>query len=134
MFVRRVAVLAVGALAVVGVAPGVAGAETVALTLSASIGTAGTTVTVLAPGCNPTPQGSFDIVVQGHKPTGEVGEGAVALGGFQAAGQGTVLIPAGTPINEFLLTVSCNGGALTGSQVFIISGSTAVPTTPNFTG
>ena len=62
-----------GALAVVGVAPGVAGAETVALTLSALIGTAGTTVTVLAWGWNPTPQGSFDIVVQGHKPTGEVG-------------------------------------------------------------
>ena len=134
MFVRRVATIAVGALVVIGVAPAVAGAATVPLTLSASIGSAGTTITVLAPGCNPTPPGSFEIFVQVRKPTGEIGEGAVAVGGFEVAGRGTVLIPTVTPTGEFLLSVNCNGGALTGSQVFAISGSTAVPTAPNFTG
>lgn len=134
MLIRRAAVVAVGALVAIGVAPTVAGAATVPLTLSASIGSTGITVTVQAPGCEPTPPGAFDIVVQGHMPTGEVGEGAVALGRFEVAGQGTVLIPAGTAINEFLLTVSCNGGALTGSQVFVFGAPVAVPGTPNFTG
>jgi len=105
-----------------------ASAATVALTLDATVGPAGTTVDVGAPGCVPTPAGEFEIFVQAVSPTGEVGEGAVGAGTFTSPGQGSVLIPAGTPMTSFLLTVSCNGGALTGSQPFQLAAPVAAPT------
>jgi hypothetical protein len=105
-----------------------ASAATVALTLDATVGTAGTTIVVGAPGCAPTPAGEFEIFVQAVSPTGEVGEGAVGAGTFTAPGQGSVLIPAGTPVTSFLLTVSCNSGALTGSQTFQLAAPAAAPT------
>jgi len=101
---------------------------TVAVILDATVGPAGTTVVVGAPGCEPTPPGQFEIFVQAVSPSGEVGEGAVGAGTFTAPGQGAVLIPAGTPVSSFLLTVSCNGGALTGSQPFQLAAPVAAPT------
>jgi hypothetical protein len=97
----------------------------------------GTTVHVVAPGCQPTPAGADDIVVQTRNATtGEIGEGAVALGAFTAPDQGSVVIPAATPVDSFLLSVRCNGGALTGSQAFILAPPVANPVTsaPDFTG
>ena len=121
-----VLVLAVTSLVVVlGAAP--ASAATVALTLDATVGPDGTTIVVGAPGCEPTPPGQSEIFVQAVSATGEVGEGAVAAGTFSAPGSGSVLIPASTPVNSFLVTVECNGGALTGSQRFQL---TAAVTTP----
>jgi hypothetical protein len=119
-----------GALAVVvGVGLGViaagAAADTVPLTLSATVGPEGTSIFVEAPGCQPTPPGEFDIFVQARSATGEIGEGAVAVGTFTAPGQGSVLIPGGTPVNSFLLTVSCNGGALTASQLVTLTAPAA---------
>ena len=105
-----------------------ASAATVALTLDATVGPEGTTMLVDAPGCAPTPAGQFEIFVQAVSPSGEVGEGAVGAGTFTAPGQGSVLIPASTPVNSFLLTVSCNGGALTGSQAFQLAPPVAAPT------
>ena len=98
-----------------------AAADTVALTLSATVGPEGTTIFVDAPGCQPTPPGEFDIFVQARSATGEIGEGAVAVGTFTTPGQGSVLIPGGTPVNSFLLTVACNNGALTGSQLVTLT-------------
>ena len=135
MLARTIA-LGVLALTVSGVVAGVAGADTVSLTLSATVGANGTTIVVLAPGCQPTPPGAFDIVLQGRNPTtGEIGEGAVAVGGFTAPGQGSVVIPPGTPISSFVISVRCNGGALTGSQPFTLA-SAPIPISaqPNFTG
>jgi len=47
------------------------------------------------------PPGEFDIFVQARSATGEIGEGAVAVGTFTAPGQGSLLIPGGTPVNSF---------------------------------
>ncbi len=128
MWVRRSLVLLVlvGGIALV---PGwSAAAAPVAVTVDATVGAEGTTILVTAPGCQPTPPGEFEIFVQLVSPSGEVGEGAVGAGTFTAPGQGSVLIPAGTPGASFLLTVSCNGGALTGSLPFILA--TPVPSPP----
>ena len=135
-FGRTIAIVGVLVLAVLGIDAGLAAADTVALTLSATIGANGTTIVVVAPGCQPTPPGTSEIVLQGRNATtGEVGEGAVAVGGFTTPGQGSVVIPAGTPINSFLISMSCNGGALKGSQTFLLgSAPTPVTTQPNFTG
>ena len=135
MLGKRVLVGGLLGIAAFSLGSGLAGAEPVALTLSASAGADGTTIGVGAPGCNPTPPGTFDIVVQGLSSSGEVGEGAVAQGGFTAPGQGSAVIPAGTPINRFLLSVSCNGGSLTGSQTFqLLTPATPVIAPINFTG
>ena len=91
------------------------------LTVTATVGPEGTTVLVGAPGCQPTPPGEFEIFVQLVSPTGEIGEGAVGAGTFTAPGQGSVLIPAGTPGSSFLLTASCNGDTLTGSLPFVLA-------------
>jgi hypothetical protein len=112
---------------VLGLSTATASAATVALTLDATIGPEGTTILVGAPGCEPTPPGQFDIFVQAVSPTGEVGEGAVGAGVFSAPGSGSVLIPVGTPVTSFLLTVTCNGGALTGSQAFQLTPPVAQP-------
>ena len=71
--------------------------------------------------------------------SGATGEGAVAVGGFTAPGQGSVVIPAGTPGDTFLVTVECNGGALHGEQPSTLGapvGGPATPVTanPSFTG
>jgi hypothetical protein len=105
-----------------------ASAATVALTLDATVDPGGTTIHVGAPGCEPTPPGQFEIFVQAVSATGEVGEGAVGAGTFTAPGVGSVVIPAGTPVSSFLLTVTCNGGALTGSQPFQLAAPAAAPT------
>lgn len=105
-----------------------ASATTVALTLDAVVGPDGTTILVTAPGCEPTPPGEFDIFVQAVSESGEVGEGAVAVGTFTAPGEGSVLIPGGTPVHAFLLTVACNGGALTASQLVQLTAPVAAPT------
>ena len=126
MFARFSALFAAAGLAVaLSTAP--AAAATVALTLDATVGPEGTTMLVSAPGCEPTPPGEFEIFVQAVSPTGEVGEGAVGAGTFTAPGSGSVLIPAGTPVSSFLLSVSCNGGALTGSQPFQLAAPVAAP-------
>ena len=115
-----------------------AAADTVPLTLSATVGPDGTTILVEAPGCQPTPPGDFGIFVQARSATGEIGEGAVAVGTFTAPGQGSVLIPGGTPVNSFLLSVSCNGGALTASQSVTLAApepaATPVVASARFTG
>jgi hypothetical protein len=135
-FGRPIAAVGVLVLAVLGTAVSVAVADTTVLTLSATIGADGTTISVAAPGCQSTPPGTFDIFVQARNATtGEIGEGAVAVGGFTAPGQGSVVIPTGTPVNSFLLTVSCNGGALKGSQAFVLAPpATPVASQPSFTG
>ena len=114
-----VLVLAVGV--GVGVGVGSAAAAPVALTLSATVGPDGTTILVDAPGCNPTPPGTTDIVVQTRSATGEIGEGAVAVGVFSTPGHGSAVIPSGTPGTSFLVSVACNDGALTGSQPFVLT-------------
>jgi hypothetical protein len=127
-------VLAVG---LVGAATSAAVADTVPLTISATVDASGTTVDVVAPGCQPTPPGTFDIVIRARNAaTGETGEGAVALGGFTAPDHGSALIPASTPVDSFLLTVDCNGGALTGSLTFTLAPPVASPVTsaPRFSG
>jgi hypothetical protein len=135
MFSKLVAATGVCAIAVLGMSPGIARADTVVLTLTATIAANGTAIAVTAPGCQPTPPGSFDIVVQARSSTGEVGEGAVALGSFSTPGQGSVVIPAGTPINSFLVSVSCNGGALTGSEAFVLTAPAVPVSAPvKFTG
>ena len=91
------------------------------LTVTATVGPEGTTLLVSAPGCQPTPPGEFEIFVQLVSPSGEIGEGAVGAGTFTAPGQGSVLIPAGTPGSSFLLTASCNGDTLTGSLPFVLA-------------
>ncbi|HEY3671980.1 MAG TPA: hypothetical protein VGN51_13670 [Acidimicrobiia bacterium] len=127
MLARCSALLAVFGIALaLSTAP--ASAAAVPLTLDATVGPEGATITVGAPGCAPTPPGEFEIFVQAVSPTGEVGEGAVGAGTFTVPGQGSVLIPAGTPVSSFLLTVSCNGGALTGSQPFQLAAPVAAPT------
>jgi hypothetical protein len=130
--------VAVAALTLIlgGVAAGRAAADTVALTLSAVAGANGTTIDVVAPGCEPTPPGASEIIIQARDAaTGEVGEGAVASGAFDAPGRGSVLIPAGTPTNSFVISVSCNQGALKGAQAFVLAPpTTAVAAQPNFTG
>jgi hypothetical protein len=135
-FGRTIAVVGVLVLTVLGLDAGLAAADAVVLTLSATISANGTTILVVAPGCQPTPPGISEIVLQGRNATtGEIGEGAVAVGGFNTPGQGSVVIPPGTPINSFLISVSCNGGTLTGSQAFALgSAATPVATQPNFTG
>jgi hypothetical protein len=102
-------------------------AATVTLTLDATVGPEGTTIVVGAPGCEPTPAGEYDIFVQVVSPTGAIGEGAVGVGTFTAPGQGSVLIPASTPVNSFVLNVFCNGGALRGSQQFQLGAPVATP-------
>jgi hypothetical protein len=125
---RRFVLLMVTASAALGLSIGAASAATVPLTLDAVVGADGVTVHVSAPGCEPTPPGQFDIFVQAVSPTGEVGEGAVGAGTFTAPGVGSVLIPAGTPVSSFLLTVTCNDGTLTGSQPFQLAAPVAAPT------
>ena len=125
---RRVVMLLTIAGVVVGLSAAPASAATVVLTLDAVVGPEGTTILVGAPGCEPTPPGQFDIFVQAVSPTGEVGEGAVGAGTFTAPGQGSVLIAGGTPVSSFLLTVTCNNGALTGSQTFQLAAPVAAPT------
>jgi len=135
-----VAALAIMAtIGAVGVVPPPAQAvENVELTLSATIDSAGTiTVNVSAPGCQTTPPENFpEIFIQSRNPTtGEVGEGAVAVGGFTTPGHGSAVIPAGTPVNSFVANVTCNGGALRGSQAFTVGApATPVPSQPVFTG
>jgi hypothetical protein len=124
---RRFVILVAITGAVLGLSTGAASAATVALTLDATVGPEGTTIHVSAPGCEPTPPGEFDIFVQAVSPTGEVGEGAVGAGTFTAPGVGSVLIPAGTPVSSFLLTVTCNDGTLTGSQPFQLATPAAAP-------
>jgi len=66
--------------------------------------------------------------VQFVSPTGEVGEGAVAAGTFTAPGHGSVLIPISGPgpgNGSFLLHASCNGGALMGTQAFVLTAPVA---------
>ena len=75
------------------VAAASAAAAPVALTLSATVGPDGTTILVDAPGCQPTPPGTTDIVVQTRSATGEIGEGAVAVGVFSTPGHGSALRP-----------------------------------------
>jgi len=137
MFVRLAASLSTACLALV-LSAMPASAAIVALTLDATVGPEGTTILVGAPGCEPTPPGQSEIFVQAVSPSGEVGEGAVGAGTFTSPGRGSVLIPAGTPVNSFLLTVSCNGGALTGSQAFQLAPPVAapapVPAPARFTG
>jgi hypothetical protein len=136
-FASPIAVVGVLALAVLGATASSAVADTVPLTLSATVDANGTTINVVAPGCQPTPPGTHDIVVQTRNATtGEIGEGAVALGTFSAPDQGSVVIPGATPVNSFLLSVSWNGGALTGSQAFTLAPPVANPVTsvPTFTG
>ena len=136
-FGSPIAVVLVMALAVLTATMSTAVADTVPLTLSATVDANGTTIDVVAPGCQVTPPGTHDIVVQTRNATtGEIGEGAVALGTFSAPGQGSVVIPGPTPVASFLLSVSCNGGALTGSQVFTLASPVANPVTsvPTFTG
>ena len=110
----------------------------VELTLSATIDASGITIRVSAPGCEPTTPENFpDIVIRGRNATtGEVGEGAVAVGGFTAPGVGSAVIPSGTPVDSFLVTVTCNGGALEGSQAFTLAAPAppVVALQPNFTG
>ena len=110
----------------------------VELTLSAIIDASGITIRVSAPGCEPTiPENLPDIVIQSRNPTtGEVGEGAVAVGEFTAPGVGFAVIPSGTPVDSFLVTVRCNGGALEGSQAFTLAApaTPVVAVQPNFTG
>jgi hypothetical protein len=124
-------------------APPASGAGgTVAIAIDATVDAAGnTTLLVTAAGCNVTPPADFpEIVVQTRDPvTGEIGEGAVAVDGFTTPGQGSVVIPAGTPVSSFLLTVDCNGGALHGEQAFTLAAPVAAPATPvaapaSFTG
>lgn len=136
MFRKLVAATGIGAVAALGIGLGTAQADTVTLTLSATVDANGTTIAVVAPGCQPTPAGSFDIVVQARSATGEIGEGAVAVGSFSAPGQGSVVIPPGTPINSFLLSVSCNGGALKGSEALVLTAPPPPPITAQvrFTG
>jgi hypothetical protein len=132
-----IAVVGVLALAVLGATASSAVADTVPLTLSATVDANGTTINVVAPGCQPSPPGADDIVVQARDATtGAIGEGAVALGTFSAPDQGSVVIPRATPVDSFLLTVRCNGGALTGSQAFTLAPPVAIPVTslPTFTG
>jgi hypothetical protein len=130
--IRRAAVLAAIVGAVVGLSISPASAATVALTLDAVVGPDGTTILVTAPGCEPTPPGEFEIFVQVVLPSGEVGEGAVGAGTFTAPGQGSVLIPGGTPVGvttgTLLLTVGCNHGTLTGSQRFQLTAPAPAPT------
>ena len=135
-FASPIAVAGVLALVVFGTTASSA-ADPVPLTLSTTFDANGTTISVAAPGCEPTPPGSADIVVQTRNATtGEIGEGAVALGTFTAPGEGSVVIPGTTPVDSFLLSVSCNGGALQGSQAFTLAPPVANPvkTEPNFTG
>jgi hypothetical protein len=131
MLTKPIALVLLVAGAVLGTGWAAAAADTVPLTLDATVGPDGTTVLVTAPGCQPTPPGQFEIFVQVVSPSGEIGEGAVAAGTFTSPGQGSVLIPAGTPPNivsgTLLLTVSCNGGALTGSQRFTLAAPEAAP-------
>ena len=68
--------------------------------------------------------------MQAVSPTGEVGEGTVGAGTFSAPGTGSVLIPAGTPVTSFVVTVSCNAGTLTGSQPFQVAPPVAIPAPP----
>ena len=136
-FGSPIAVAALLALAVLGATASSAVADTVPLTLRATVDANGTTINVVAPGCQPTPPGSHDIVVQSRNATtGEIGEGAVALGTFTAPDQGSVILPGPTPVDSFLLSVSCNGGALIGSQAFTLTLPVANPVTsvPTFTG
>ena len=137
MWLKRSLVLLVIAAGVALVPGWSAAAEPVPVTVSATVGPDGTTLSVTAPGCQPTPPGEFEIFVQSVSPTGEVGEGAVGAGTFTAPDQGSVLIPAGTPGVSFLLTVSCNAGALTGSLAFVLAAPMPSPpiTAPaRFTG
>jgi hypothetical protein len=123
------------ALVVCGIASGTATGATVQLTLTAAAGPGGTVVAVTAPGCQPSPPGSSEIVVQGRSSTGEIGEGAVATGGFTSVGHGSVTIPAATPISGFLLRVTCNGGTITGSQAFTLTqAATPILSPINLTG
>src|SRR5262245_48040725 len=121
MLTRLVAAGAVVLLSVVGLGSGAATGATVPLTLAAAAGPGGTVISVTAPGCQPSPPGSTEIVVQGRSSTGEIGEGAVATGSFTTADHGSVTIPAATPISGFLLSVTCNGGALKGAQAFTLT-------------
>ncbi len=133
-FARRGAVVAVLALsATVWVPTGAGASTTVALGIDATVDASGAiTVLVTAPGCEVTPPAEFpSIVVQARNAvTGEVGEGAVAVGEFTAPGQGVAVIPAGTPVSSFLLTVNCNDGALHGEQAFTLSPTDNLPPTP----
>ena len=135
---RKLLVLvALLAVPVLGVDTGVASADPVVLSVEATAGANGTTLAVSAPGCQPTPPASSsEIVLQTrNRTTGEIGEGAVAVGGFTAPGQGSVVIPAGTPGDSFLLTVTCNAGVLTGTQELVLAfPATPVRSQPNFTG
>jgi hypothetical protein len=123
-------------------APPAVGAGTVTIGVDATIDSAGnTTLVVTAAGCGVTPPADFpEIVVQSRDPvSGATGEGAVAVGGFTTPDQGSVVIPAGTPVNSFLLTVDCNGGALHGELPFTLGAPVAVPAAPvaappSFTG
>ena len=135
-FGPRFALLSGLLLSVFSLSATVASADTVALTLNATVGANGTTIFVSAPGCQTSPPGASEIFIQGRDATtGEVGEGAVAVGGFTAPGEGSALIPAGTPISSFLVSVSCNGGTRTGSQAFVIGPAAApVSAQPSLTG
>jgi hypothetical protein len=129
------ATLAAGPLAAAAAPPSV----TIAIGLDATVDAAGNvTLLVTAPGCAVTPPERYpEIVVQARNPvTGEVGEGGVAIGGFTSPGQGSAVIPAGTPVTSFLVTVSCNLGALGGTQTFTLTAPVATPvaTAPAFTG
>jgi hypothetical protein len=132
------------ALAIAGTlaAPAAGVAGTVTIGIDATVDSSGnTTLVVTAAGCGITPTADFpEIVVQTRDPvSGATGEGAVAVGGFTAPGQGSVVIPAGTPGDSFLLTVHCNGGALHGEQPFTLAAPVGGPPTPvsappSFTG